>query len=94
MTLTELQHCIRDFCRERDWGDHHTPKNLALAIAGEAGELAHIYRWQETADQQMAADEVADVVIFALRFFDVLGVDPEDAILDKIRRNGEKYPAP
>lgn len=103
MDTRKLQADLRAFVRERDWEKFHTPKNLAMALAGEAGELLEIFQWL-TADESAAimqdpkkalavSDEIADVVVYCLRLSDVLKIDIGAAIADKMRRNAEKYPA-
>src|SRR5690606_18300634 len=81
---------------------YHTPKNLAMAMAGEAGELLEIFQWLTTAEswQVMAQEkegakvreELADVLIYAVRLAGVLGVDVKAAIYDKMKKNAAKYP--
>jgi NTP pyrophosphatase (non-canonical NTP hydrolase) len=80
--IDELQLRIREFARERDWEQFHTPKNLAMALSGEVGELVEIFQWltPEEAAAVMESpragdveDELADVVIYLLRLADVLG---------------------
>jgi dCTP diphosphatase len=100
--LTALQERIREFARERDWEQFHTPKNLAMALSGEAGELLEIFQWL-TAEQSEAImqgpraadveDELADVLIYLLRLSDVLGVDLEKTAGAKLSRNEQRFPA-
>lgn len=96
--LTDL---LIEFRDKRGWGRHHSPANLAKAIAAEAGELLHLYLWGDDwqaaipgTEPPEAADEVADVMIYCLLFCHEAGIDPEQAILAKIEANGRKYPAP
>ena len=101
--LDELQARIREFARERDWEQFHTPKNLAMALSGEVGELLEIFQWL-TPEQSEAVmtggrasdveDELADVLIYLLRLTDVLGVDLAAAATAKLTRNERRYPAP
>ena len=101
-SLEELVCHIRTFARERDWEQFHAPKNLAMALATEAGELMEPFLWCESdashklcddLDKRAAvADELADVLIYALRLADVAGIDPAEAVLAKLRRNEERYP--
>ena len=80
-----LKEEIRAFAQARDWEQFHTPKNLAMAITGEAGELAAEFQWltaqqselQDLSDEQLQAIEleIADVQIYLLRLADVLRVD-------------------
>jgi dCTP diphosphatase len=101
--VAELQRRLRDFARERDWEQFHTPKNLAMALAGEVGELVEIFQWltPEEASQVMEGpraddveDELADVLIYLLRIADVLGIDLAEATRAKLERNEHRYPAP
>ena len=100
-SLDDLQDLVRRFRDERDWEQFHTPKDLAAAIGIEAAELQELFLWQDT-DAQAATvanrneavrHEIADVVILALAFAEATGIDLEAAILEKLRINGEKYPA-
>ena len=98
--MKELKKSIRSFSEERGWEQYHTPKNLSMALAVEAAELMEIFQWMTnsesmnlTAQQKVhAGEELADITIYALRLFDVLGIDPENAVIDKIGRNARKYP--
>lgn len=102
MDIDDLQRRLDEFATERDWNQFHTPKNLAMALAGEAGELLEIFQWlagdQSTktnlSDDQLARteEEIADVVIYALRLCDKLEIDLEHAILEKMEKNAQKYP--
>jgi len=93
---------LRAFAMERDWAQFHDPKNLAMAVASEAGELLAEYRWVSNADadrhsaeppvRARVEAEAADVAIALLLFFDRIGVDPLEAVRRKIERNRENYP--
>ncbi len=101
--LDDLVGETREFARHRDWFQHHTPKNLAMAIASEAGELASEFRWltlEESAREALSPEqyeairlEMADVFIFLLRLSDVLEVDLSAAVRDKLSLNEERFPA-
>ena len=101
--VTRLTEELRVFAAERDWERFHSPKNLAMALSVEASELVEIFQWS-TEEQsiavkddedrrQAAADEIADVVIYATRIADRLGIDVADAVARKLHKNAEKYPA-
>lgn len=101
-SVQQLQHRLRGFARERDWEQFHTPKNLAMALAGEVGELVEIFQWlsQEQAATVMDGeraddvhDELADVTIYLLRLADVLDVDLVEAAQAKLARSEHRYPA-
>jgi dCTP diphosphatase len=97
-SLSELRDELREFVRRRSWERIHTPKNLAMAIAGEAGELAAVLQWA-TPDEEIGPyrrdleDEIADVLIYLVRLADVLGVDLIEVARRKIARNEIRYPA-
>jgi NTP pyrophosphatase (non-canonical NTP hydrolase) len=101
--MDELQASIREFAKERDWEQFHTPKNLAMALSGEVGELVEIFQWLTAAEADRVMDgpraedvedELADVFIYLLRMADVLGVDLGRATRAKLERNEDRYPAP
>lgn len=92
---------LRNFAQERDWEQFHTPKNLAMAIAGEAGELVAEFQWL-TEDQSGTLDpdrmarvqaEAADVLLYLVRLADKLQFDLLDAAHRKIDINENRYPA-
>jgi len=102
VSIASLQRQLREFAAERDWEQFHSPKNLVMALAGEVGELTAIFQWltpDESADIMAQAasatrvrEEMADVFAYLLRLSDVLGVDLEAALADKIVKNAVKYP--
>jgi NTP pyrophosphatase (non-canonical NTP hydrolase) len=101
-TLADLKHRVLAFARERDWEQFHSPKNLSMALAAEAGELMEHFLWtdhaasraraQEPARRREIEDEIADVVIYALEFVNVAGIDLAAAIAAKLAANAKKYP--
>ncbi|HJL17900.1 MAG TPA: nucleotide pyrophosphohydrolase [Sandaracinaceae bacterium LLY-WYZ-13_1] len=101
--LSEIRAQIRAFVAERGWAPFHDPKNLAMAVVSEAGELAAELRWvpSEGADayarredvRGRLADEAADVAITLLMFCDRAGIDLLEAMDAKLVKNAEKYPA-
>ncbi|MBB5893005.1 nucleotide pyrophosphohydrolase [Kutzneria kofuensis] len=100
--IEDLTARIRAFSDARSWERFHTPKNLAMALAGEAGELLAELQWltdEEITAGMSEADlrervrmEVADVFMYLLRFADVTGIDLAQATLDKLARNELRYP--
>ncbi len=98
--LQDLQSRLRQFAIDRDWEQFHAPKNLAMALAVEAGELMEHYQWlseeqSENLDQQQLQTvgfEVADVFLFTVRLADRMGIDLADLVEKKIKINEEKYP--
>ena len=99
--LEELMTQIREFAKSRDWEKFHTPKNLAMAIAGEAGELAAEFQWLTPDESDIGALsteklrdirlEMADVQIYLLRLADVLKIDISDAVSEKIEINESRF---
>ena len=99
--LKALKDEIRAFADARDWEQFHTPKNLSMAIAGEAGELVAEFQWL-TAEQSMLLNmsaeklndvelEIADVAIYLIRLADVLGVDVAAVVRKKIAINESRF---
>ena len=99
-SLDELAARLAAFARERDWDQFHAPKNLAMALAGEAGELLEHFQWlseQQSANlapevHDAVALEMADVLLYLVRLADKLGIDLGAAALRKIELNALKYP--
>lgn len=99
--LNQLQEYLRQFAKERDWDQFHSPKNLAMALSVEVSELLENFQWlteeQSYAldDKQREAviDEIADVQIYLARLADKLNIDIGDAIAQKTVKNEAKYPA-
>jgi dCTP diphosphatase len=100
-SLEQLRDAVRAFAAERDWDQFHSPKNLAMALNVEAGELLEHFQWlSEQASgalppQQLSevAAEMADVFIYLVRLADKLDVDLLHAAKVKIALNAQKYPA-
>lgn len=102
MEYAELLEELRGFVREREWEQFHDPKNLAMLVASEAGELLAEYRWipNERADafsrepeaRQRIAAEIGDVGIALLLLCDRTGIDLGAAMRDKLARNRRRYP--
>jgi NTP pyrophosphatase (non-canonical NTP hydrolase) len=97
-----LARALAAFARERDWEQFHSPKNLAMALTGEVGELCELFQWMTEADSrvtpsdpqraQALRDELADVLLYLVRLADVLGVDLNAAATHKLATNAAKYP--
>lgn len=95
-TLQSLKDLVEKFREERNWGKHHTSKNLAVSIAIEAAELLEHYQWdglKKPGDEQEIAGELADIVIYCLNFAITNSIDISQAVKDKIDYNSRKYPA-
>jgi len=92
--MDELIDALKRFRDERDWKQFHNPKDLALALNIEAGELLEAFLWKqsEDADLQKVREELADVFAFAFLLADACQLDVKDIVLEKIERNAEKYP--
>ena len=100
-SLDDLRERQRRFAAERDWGQFHVPKNLAMSVANEAAEIMEHFQWL-TADQSTKLDagarrevahEIADVLLYLVRLADVLDIDMAAAAREKIGLNALKYPA-
>lgn len=93
---------LRAFRDDRDWKQFHHPKDLAAAIAIEAGELQELFLWKTNDEvaadlatpsrRQAVVDEVADVLICTLLLADCLGIDIDEAVRHKTAANAKKYP--
>ncbi|MFQ5882746.1 MAG: nucleotide pyrophosphohydrolase [Candidatus Methylomirabilales bacterium] len=100
--LQEVVKELRAFVAEREWGQFHDPKNLAMAVASEAGELLAEYRWVSNAEadsysksdehRNRIAAEAADVGIALLLFCDRIGLDLVGVIKEKMALNRRNYP--
>lgn len=100
--LEALMQELKSFVAERDWAQFHDPKNLAMAIASEAGELLAEYRWVANSEsdhftkspnrKSKIAAEAADVGIALLLFCDRIGLDLLEAIQEKMKTNRRNYP--
>lgn len=101
LCLETLAQRLREFADERDWEQFHAPKNLAMALIVEAGELAEHFQWLSEAQSRALSDEameevsleMADVFIYLVRLADQLGVDLMEAAGRKMEINARKYPA-
>jgi NTP pyrophosphatase (non-canonical NTP hydrolase) len=96
-TLKHLQQKIIEFRDARNWKQFHTPKDLAISLSLEAGELLENFQWKTSEEAvrenfENMKDELADVVIYALLLSHELGIDLEEAIMDKMKKNEQKYP--
>ena len=102
MDLNRLAARLEAFAQERDWEQFHTPKNLAIALSVEAGELLELFQWLTPEGSFAVADpptdavrvqqELADVFLYLVRLAAVLGIDLEAAVEAKLQINAEKYP--
>jgi NTP pyrophosphatase (non-canonical NTP hydrolase) len=100
--LVEFQHEVRAFTDARDWQQFHTPKNLAMALAGEVGELLAEFQWLtpeesvrvmgDTDAGGRVAAEIGDVMIYLTRLADVLGIDLVEVARTKLADSAKRYP--
>jgi NTP pyrophosphatase (non-canonical NTP hydrolase) len=103
--MDELRHAMEaivDFRERLNWVQFHTPKNLAAALTIEAGELQELLLWKSDAEakdylttengKQAVAEEIADVLIYALLFCEEVGIEPLAAIRRMLKINADKYP--
>lgn len=92
--MKEVIDALIKFRNERDWEQFHNPKDLAVALNIEAGELLESYLWKthEEAKKDKVKEELADVFAYAFLLADKYGFDVKDIVLEKIKKNGEKYP--
>ena len=90
----EIIQALLKFRNERDWEQFHNPKDLALAINVEAGELLELFLWKSAreANVEKIREELADVFAFAFMLAEKYNFDVKDIVLEKIRRNAKKYP--
>lgn len=93
-TLQDLKDLIADFSKQRDWGRHHTPKNLALSISIEAAELLEHFQWDEYQKNDRAAieSELADILAYLLNFANVMDIDVATAYRKKMKAIQKKFP--
>jgi dCTP diphosphatase len=100
-SLDELDALLLAFARERDWEQFHSPKNLSMALAGEAGELLEHFQWLseaqsadlDAASKEQVALEMADILIYLVRLAQRLDIDLVDAAHRKVAINRARYPA-
>ncbi|XP_058194934.1 uncharacterized protein LOC131311465 [Rhododendron vialii] len=102
VSLQELRERLAEFARVREWEQHHTPRNLLLALVGEVGELSEIFQWKgevarglpnwSPGDKEHLEEELSDVLLYLVQLADVCGIDLGQAALTKIVKNAQKYP--
>ncbi len=102
MNEKKLQKILRKFAHKREWEQYHSLKNLAISINIETSELLEIFQWKDDAEiksdlkkkknKEKNSDEVADIMLYLLRFSDLAKIDIEKCCLKKIKKNEKKYP--
>ena len=92
--LEELREAIVQFTQERDWDQFHNGKDLALALSIEAAELNEAFLWKDASKVNVdkVKEELADIFNYAILIADKYDLDVKQIVLDKIKRNAEKYP--
>ncbi len=103
LDLKKINEEVKAFVQERDWDQFHSIKNLSMALSVEASELLEIFQWAKEEDSNKVAgdpelkmrveEEISDIFVYLLRIADKSNIDLESAVLCKIRKNAEKYPA-
>ena len=90
-----LTDAVNRFTEERDWDQFHNPKDLAIAISQEASELLEAFLWKkpEEAKIEKIREELADVINYSLLLASKYNLDIKEIVMEKLRRNAEKYPA-
>ena len=84
---------IRQFVKDRDWAQYHSPANLAKSISIEANELLECFQWSDTDyDLQHVKEELADVLVYCRDLLDVLDLDEDEIVNMKMDMNEKKYP--
>ena len=99
--LKSLKLDLRQFAAERDWDQFHSPKNLAMALIGEAAEVVEHFQWlSEAQSKRLSAakkreiqEELGDTLIYLVRLADKVDLDLLEAAFDKLQKNRQKYPA-
>jgi len=100
-TVQSLRDRVAAFVRERDWEKYHNPKDLAISLNIEAGELLELFQWREPREvdlrdpafREAMEDELADVFIYCLSLANAIGSDLSDVTVRKLVKNERKYPA-
>lgn len=99
-SLTETTAFLKDFAKKRDWEQFHSPKNLAMALSGECGELLEHFQWlSEQQSEQISAQkkaevahEMADILIYLLRLSERLDIDLLESVNEKMAINEKRFP--
>lgn len=101
--VAALEAALQAFADARGWNRYHSPKNLAMALSAEVGELVELFQWLTEAQShgvgraphtaRAVRDELADVLLYLVRLASVLGVDLDEAVQTKLAANAVKYPA-
>ncbi|MFT6068353.1 MAG: NTP pyrophosphatase (non-canonical NTP hydrolase) [Bacteriovoracaceae bacterium] len=100
LDIEKLKKKFSQFANERDWEQFHTPKNITMALSVEASELMEIFQWLKTGSKDelskeqlnQVKEELADVLLYSIRLADLLDINLEEAIPEKMEQNAQKYP--
>jgi dCTP diphosphatase len=91
--MEQIKKAIKEFRQKRDWHIYDKPANMAKSIIIEASELLENYQWSDEAkDLENVKEELADILIYTITLCDIYGLDIDEIILDKLRKNSIKYP--
>lgn len=92
--ISEITEVLIKFRNEREWGQFHNAKDLAVALNIEAGELLESFLWKspKEANREKVKEELADVLAYSFLLAEKYGFDVKDIVLEKVKKNGEKYP--
>ena len=92
--IEELRKAIVQFTQERDWDQFHNGKDLALALSIEAAELNEAFLWKDASkvNVEKVKEELADIFNYAILIADKYDLDIKQIVIDKLKRNAEKYP--
>jgi dCTP diphosphatase len=100
--IARLQETLKTFAADRNWERFHSPKNLAMALTGEVGELVELFQWmteeesrhimQDSKAATKVRHEVADVLLYLIQMINVLDIDINQAVTEKLQLNAHKYP--
>lgn len=103
VTLQVLKNRVKEFVSKRGWEKYHNPKDLAEAVCIEAAELLEVFQWStveeasswmnDASKMESIREELSDVFIYCLSMANALGIDLSEAVLKKLEKNEEKYPA-
>jgi len=99
-SLDALRARVNNFVSERDWAQFHSPKNLAMAMIVEAGEVVEHFQWMteqesrqlDAQTKEQVGQELSDTLVYLLRIAEVCGIDLIEAANKKIDLNAQKYP--
>lgn len=92
--IKEIIEVLIKFRNEREWEQFHNPKDLAIALNIETGELLENYLWKpyQEANKEKVKEELADVFAYAFLLAEKYGFNVKEILMDKIKSNGKKYP--